>query len=170
MSVTVSGSAFVRADRNMVWTALHDVAVISRCLPGCRSLTRVSESAFALALQIRLGPIGIDFDGTVEVCESDPPSRYCLVGRGGASYAGDAVGRATITLREQSGGCCLAYVVEAETRGPVSMAGPRVQVGIGKAIAGMFTSRLSSIVGDDGPESGLQRVLLPDQVSATRRR
>ena len=156
MSVTVSGSAFVRADCNTVWTALHDIEVISLCLPGCRSLTRVSESAFELMLQVRLGPIRLAFDGTVEISESNPPSRYCLVGRGGATYAGDAKGRATITLLEQSGGCSLAYVVEAETRGPFSMAGPRVQTGVGKTIAGIFTSRLSKVIGDDSQDTGVR--------------
>ena len=157
MSVTVSGSAFVRADCNKVWTALHDVAVISLCLPGCRSLTRISDSAFELTLQVRVGPVRLAFDGTVEVCESERPSRYCLVGRGAATYAGDAAGRATITLLEQPGGCSLAYIVEAQTRGPVSMAGPRVQSGVGKAIASVFASRLTKLVGKDSAEGEMQR-------------
>ena len=116
MSVTVSGAAFVRADRHAVWAALHDVNVISLCIPGCLSLVRSSERVFDLALLVRLGPVRLAFDGTVEITESDPPARYRLVGWGSGAQAGEAVGTATITLAEQADGCTLTFVIDAVTR------------------------------------------------------
>ena len=169
MSVLVSGSAFVRADRATVWTALHDVAVISLCLPGCRSLSRESETTYRLTLLVGFGPVRLAFDGVVEISESDPPSRYCLVGRGATTYAGSGVGRATITLRDQPRGCSLAYAVEATVKGPIVLTGSRVQNSVGKAIAAVFASRLGETLGESA-NARLLPVIRPDQVSATRRR
>ncbi len=146
MSVTMSGATFVRADRKAVWAALHDVDLISACLPGCRSLSRSSDRDYVLALRIRFGPVSFAFSGSVQIAESDPPSRYSLVGRGESGRAGKATGRVTITLAEWRGGCRLAYLIEAETTGPLSAAGPIFLSSLGASITKYFAQRFGRLV------------------------
>ena len=146
MSLTMSGSTFVRADRNTVWAALHDADLISLCIPGCQSLVRSSDRDFALELKLQLGLIRLAFDGTVRIEASDPPNALCLVGRGRGGIAGEAAGRAEFTLAEQFGGCTLRYAVDAEVRGPLSVAGPFVLTNIGTAISSLFAVRFGELV------------------------
>ena len=117
MHVAMRGATFVRAGRETVWAALHDTAVISRCVPGCRSLVRASDSLFVLSSHIAIGPLRLVVSGTVELAESDPPRSYCLVGRGRGG-ALDASGRLRVTLVEQRDGCQLCYAVEVPSPAP----------------------------------------------------
>ncbi len=145
MQVTMRGATFVRANREAVWAALHDTAVIARCVPGCRSLARASECLFVLSSRIAIGPLRITLEGTVEIAESDPPRSYCLVGHG-TGGAMDASGVVRITLSEDNGGCRLQYAIEAEARGPLSAAGPVVMNGIGKGVTAFFATRFGDLV------------------------
>ena len=147
MSVTLSGATFVRADRQTVWAALHDVDFISACLPGCRSLSRSSDRDYVLALEVRFGPIRLAFKGVVQISESDPPRSFSLVGRGESGRVGRAWGRVTITLAERRGGCRLAYDVEAETAGPLSAAGTLVLSNVGNSVTSYFAQRFGELVG-----------------------
>ena len=145
MHVMMRGATFVRADREAVWAALHDTDVISRCVPGCRSLARTSDSLFVLSSRISIGPLRLVVSGTVELAESDPPRSYCLVGRGRGG-ALDACGRLRVTLVEQGGGCRLCYAIEADARGPFSAAGSALMSGIGRGMTAYFASRFGGMV------------------------
>ncbi len=145
MHVRMCGHTFVRAGREAVWSALHDTNVIARCVPGCRSLARASDSLFVLSSRIAIGPLRLVVDGTVELAESDPPHSYCLIGRGGGGVL-DASGRLRVTLVEQPGGCRLCYAVEADARGPLAGAGAVVMSGIGRGMTAYFASRFGGMV------------------------
>lgn len=145
MSFSVTGTTFVRADRDDVWTALHDVRVIGACIPGCRALDRTSEHAFTLRVEVPLGPTNLIFDGVVEIVASDAPRLYRLEGSGKGPM-GSAAGSAEIRLKREAGGCRLAYDVLAETQGPMRAIGPVVLSGLGKAIAAVFAKRFADTV------------------------
>ena len=152
MQVTLRGGTFVRADREAVWAALHDTAVIARCVPGCHSLARASESLFVLSSRIAVGPLRLVVSGTVELADCDPPQSYCLIGRSSGGSL-DASGRVCITLAEQRGGCRLDYAVEADARGLFAGAGPVMMSGIGRGITAYFASRFGDLVERRGPET-----------------
>ena len=133
MHVRMCGHTFVRAGREAVWSALHDTNVIARCVPGCRSLARASDSLFVLSSRIAIGPLRLVVDGTVELAESDPPHSYCLIGRGGGGVL-------------DASGSRLCYAVEADARGPLAGAGAVVMSGIGRGMTAYFASRFGGMV------------------------
>lgn len=145
MSIRVQDGLFIRASRDHVWAALHDVDLLASCLPGCRSLLRSSDRDFTLALGV--GSLGLAFHGTLRIDVSEPPASYRLTGRGNGGRAGTARGAADIVLLEEKGGCRLCYRIEATVDGLLALFGPGVLAGAARALATAFAARLDERVG-----------------------
>lgn len=117
MAVTTSGAITVRADRATVFAALHDVDCLKRCLLGCRSLVRASDTLFVLVVEVPLGPLRIAFNGEVRVVESAAPTFLRLQASGEAGVAGLASGSARIALAAAPQGTRLTYDVNVAAVG-----------------------------------------------------
>ncbi len=144
----MEGGLFIRASRDRVWAALHDVELLASCLPGCRSLLQSSDRDFALALGVT--SLGLAFHGTLRIETSEPPSSYRLVGFGSGGRAGTASGAASIVLLDEAGGCRLCYRVEATVQGVLALLGPGVLAGAARALAATFAARLGARVSRRG--------------------
>ena len=146
MSVTVKGTKTVRADPETIWAALDDVDRLALCIPGCRSLTRLSPNMFRLVVLVRLGPVRVEFHGTVERTVSDPPYALALVGRGEGGLAGMAAGSARITLTQVSGGCRIGYRIASEPTGPLAALGSFFLIGLAKGLIDAFIATLTDLL------------------------
>ncbi len=94
------GSYLVLANRQTVWRALNDAAVLKSAIPGCHHIAWVSETSLDLKIKINLGIIHPIFAGQLELSDVEPAKNYVLKGRGHGRILGLAHGSAAISLSD----------------------------------------------------------------------
>lgn len=151
MIVTTEGTIGVRARRDAVWAALHDVERIALCVPGCRSVTRDGDNAYLVEASVRFGPVRVAFDGVIEIADFEAPAHLALTGRGRGGLAGAASGAATIRITERPDGCRLSYALEARPSGPIARLGPMALTGLAATLSDMFARRFAQLFEADAP-------------------
>jgi carbon monoxide dehydrogenase subunit G len=136
--------------RERVWAALNDPAILRSCIPGCRSLERISATTMRSVVEARVGPLTATFNGTLTQSEMDPPATCRLTAEGDGGSAGSAKGSALVTLVPEDNGTRLKYVAHAEVGGKLATVGTRV-IGItAKQMADRFFGTFATRVGE-GP-------------------
>jgi|TARA_R100000501_G_scaffold15113_1_gene27383 hypothetical protein len=134
----ITGQQEISASRQDVWAALMDPDTLARCIDGVESLTR-TEDGFAGEMNAKVGPVRAKFKGAVAITESDPPSRYVLVGEGKGGVAGFAKGSAEIDLAEPAPGTTLlTYTASSQVGGKLAQLGARLVEGAAKGYAERF--------------------------------
>jgi uncharacterized protein len=131
----LAGSHTFPFPRTVVWAALMDPAVLARTLPGCERLERVGAAdRFAGALQVAIGPVKGQFQGTLDLTDLHPPERYKMLLEGqGAS--GFVKGEGAIWLEEVAAGTDLHYDLDAEVGGRLAGVGQRLLESSAKSVA-----------------------------------
>jgi carbon monoxide dehydrogenase subunit G len=141
-----TGRYAIPAPPEPVWAALNDPEVLRRCIPGCESLEKTGETAFACAAKIKIGPVSATFKGKVELTDLDPPRRCMLRGEGQGGVAGFARGEAEVQLQPEETGTILSYTAKATIGGKLAQVGQRLVDGAARQIADQFFERFSSEV------------------------
>ncbi|MCY4478690.1 MAG: carbon monoxide dehydrogenase subunit G, partial [Rhodospirillales bacterium] len=88
----MNGEFRVPTDRETVWRALNDTAVLKECLPGCQEIEKTSDTEMTATLVIKVGPVKATFKGGVTLSDLDPPNGYTISGQGQGGTAGFASG------------------------------------------------------------------------------
>jgi carbon monoxide dehydrogenase subunit G len=146
MAMTMNGEYQLPAPREVVWERLNDPAVLKACIPGCESLDKTSDTAFAAVATIKIGPVKAKFKGNVTLSDLDPPNGYKISGQGEGGVAGFAKGGATVKLAPKDGGTLLSYTVEAQIGGKLAQLGQRLVNGAAKKIADDFFGNFAKAV------------------------
>jgi len=76
----LSGEEIIPASRQTVWKALNDPDVLKQCIPGCKSISKLSDTAFEAKVTVALGPLKVNFNGQVTLSDLDPPNAYRISG------------------------------------------------------------------------------------------
>ncbi|MFC9976000.1 carbon monoxide dehydrogenase subunit G [Spirillospora sp. NPDC127200] len=133
----VTGSADVAAPRARVWDALLDADVLSRAIPGCRSLDPAGLNAYDMRVSAGVASIKGVYSGRVELSDLAPPQAFTLRARGqGAPGSVDATVR--VRLGENGEGTRVDYEADAVVGGMVGGVGQRLLGSVAKKTAGEF--------------------------------
>jgi carbon monoxide dehydrogenase subunit G len=153
MATTMKGEVTLPAERQKVWEALNDAAILKLCIPGCQSLEKTSDTSFTAVAKIKIGPVGASFKGTVELQDLDPPNGYRIQGSGQGGIAGFANGGATVKLTDapEGGGTVLSYDVEANVGGKIAQLGSRLIDGVAKNMADRFFKNFAAALTPKAP-------------------
>jgi len=144
----MTGEQRIAAPREAVWKGLNDPDILRQCIPGCQSLERDGDNRFVATAEVRIGPIGARFKGSVTLSELDPPNGYTITGSGNGGIAGSAKGSARVALSDDTaGGTCVSYTVEAEVGGRMAQLGGPIIDATAKNLAGKFFARFGEVVG-----------------------
>ncbi|SOE18798.1 hypothetical protein SAMN05877838_3740 [Hoeflea halophila] len=143
----MNGSQRIEAPREVVYAALNNDDVLRKCIPGCESIEKVSETEMNAKVTLRVGPVKAKFDGKVTLSDLDPPNGYTISGEGSGGMVGFAKGGAKVDLVPDGEATILNYTVAAEIGGKIAQLGSRLIDGTAKKLAGEFFSRFSEIVG-----------------------
>ncbi len=147
----MTGERQIPAPRQKVWAALNDPEVLKACIPGCESLTRLSEHELQAAASVKIGPIAARFTGKVQLSDLDPPNGYTISGEGQGGVAGFAKGGAKVHLADAPGGTKLSYDVKAQVGGKIAQLGARLIDASAKQMADAFFDRFTaSLTEGDG--------------------
>ena len=76
----IKGAYKIAASREQVWAALNDPAILKKCLPGCETLEKDSDTSFRATIKAKIGPVSAKFSGSVALQDLDAPNLYRIVG------------------------------------------------------------------------------------------
>lgn len=138
MALELTGEYELPQDRQTVWAALNDPEMLKKCIPGCESLEKLSDTEFQAVVKLSVGPVSARFKGKVTLQDLDPPNGYKIVGEGEGGVAGFAKGQAAVALAEIENGTKLTYTAEAQTGGKLAQLGQRLIAGSAKKTADRF--------------------------------
>jgi carbon monoxide dehydrogenase subunit G len=143
----MTGERRIAAPREKVWQALNDPEVLKASIPGCDSMTKLSDTELQAAASVKIGPIAAKFAGKVQLSDLDPPKSYTISGEGQGGVAGFAKGGAKVALDEEgSAVTLLRYTVQAQVGGKIAQLGARLIDATAKQMADAFFDRFSDQV------------------------
>ncbi len=122
----MSGQKLIPETRETVWKALNDPEILRKCVPGCQTLNKTSETEMEATASMKVGPVSAKFGGKISLSELNPPVSYRITGEGQGGVAGFAKGSAFISLDEVEGGTMLNYSVDAQVGGKLAQLGGRL--------------------------------------------
>jgi uncharacterized protein len=138
VALEMTGEYELPQKREIVWKALNDPEILQKCIPGCESLEKLSDTEFQSTVKLTIGPVSARFKGKVKLEDLDPPNGYKIVGEGEGGVAGFAKGQASVALTEEGEGTKLTYNAEAATGGKIAQLGQRLISGSAKKTADRF--------------------------------
>lgn len=129
----IQGTHTFEAPREQVWKALLDPEILARTLPGCEKLERVGENDFRGALNVSIGPVKGQFQGTLQLSDLNPPESYHmkLDGKGPSGFMN---GEGDLRLSDSGSSTVLAYDLETQVGGRVAGVGQRLLESSAKSI------------------------------------
>jgi len=152
----LTGEQIVRAPRQQVWDALNDPTILSRCIPGCEEVIKVSESETHTRVAIKVGPVRARFSGKIFMTDIAIPTSCTITFEGSGGAAGFAKGRSCVTLTDEGVGTKLTYSVEANVGGKLGQIGGRLIDSSAKKMADEFFAAFdSALTGGSLPEVSL---------------
>jgi carbon monoxide dehydrogenase subunit G len=138
----LTGSYTIPAKQSVVWAALNDPNILRESIPGCETLSMLSETEFAATIVAKIGPLKARFTGKVELSEIDPNNGYKIRGEGSGGVAGFAKGGARIHLQAVGDSTVLTYEIEAQIGGKLAQLGSRLITGVVNSMAEKFFTAL----------------------------
>ena len=140
----LNGEQIVRAPRQQVWDALNDPTILSRCIPGCEEVTKVSESETHTRVAVKIGPVRARFSGKIFMTDVVITSGCTLTFEGTGGAAGFAKGVSRVTLTDEGVATRMTYSVEASVGGKLGQIGGRLIDSSAKKMADEFFAAFDS--------------------------
>ncbi|MEU4515929.1 carbon monoxide dehydrogenase subunit G [Nonomuraea wenchangensis] len=143
----VAGSAVIGVQKERLWAALQDPAVLVRTIPGCERLEETGPGAYRMTVNAGVASIKGVYQGEVVLTEPVPCEGFTLRARG---QGAPGTVEATVQLRlseadgaggqDGAGGTRVDYDAEAVIGGMIGGVGQRMLGSVAKRTAGEFFS------------------------------
>jgi carbon monoxide dehydrogenase subunit G len=134
----ITGQQLIPQAQQKTWDAICDPAVLQICIPGCESMTKVSDSEFELMMGAKVGPVSAKFKSRITLTNVDAPNAYTLIFEGQGGIAGFAKGQAEVKLVPEGDATRLEYAAKATIGGKLAQVGSRLVDGVAKKLAEQF--------------------------------
>ena len=134
----MTGEQLIPVSQAATWEALNSPEVLKDCIPGCETITRISDNEYEVVMTAKVGPVNAKFKGKMTVTDADPPRAYTLRFEGQGGVAGFAKGEASVALSPQDSSTRLVYTAKANVGGKLAQVGARLIDGVAKQIAEKF--------------------------------
>jgi carbon monoxide dehydrogenase subunit G len=141
--VEIKGEYQIASSREEVWLALNDPAMLKKCIPGCESLEKISDTELTATVMAAIGPVRARFNTKLSLENLNPPESYTLVGESKAGVAGFGRGSADVTLTENDDGTLLTYTADFKVGGKLAQVGSRLVLGATRKTADDFFGKFS---------------------------
>ena len=141
----LKGTYKLNIKKEIVWKALNDENILKKCIPGCVSFEKESNTVFNVVATNQIGPMNATFSGLVTLSNIQVNQSYTLSGEGQSSV-GFANGNADVELTEKNGVTTLSYEVEVNVGGKVAQLGSRLIDGVAKKMSDYFFGRFSDLI------------------------
>lgn len=122
-----------------VWDALHDTALLARCVPGCNQIEWIGEDTLEAEIELSIGNAHRRYRGRVRIADASPHRSYRLL-FGEERHASSVT--ALIELAAEERKTLLSYRVDAKLDGYLARVGTPVARAVARRIAKRFFKRL----------------------------
>lgn len=117
----MKGTHTFSANPQAVWDALHNSAILQKCIPGAEEVAWRGEDAIFARVAVNMGPVKGNYGAEVQVVEHTAPSHMrAAFNRSGS--LGSIQGTADVDLAAEGAGTQLTYNVHAALGGTLAMA------------------------------------------------
>jgi len=65
VKLDIGGNETIQAPVEVLWKALNDPIVLTRCIPGCKAMTEIAPDAYKVEMQLRVAAVGGSFEGAL---------------------------------------------------------------------------------------------------------
>lgn len=142
----IEGHYLINASREQTWQALNDPDTLRKCIPGCETLEKLSETEFQARVKMVQGPVRAKFDMQIKLENLNPPESYTLTGEAKAAAAGFGRGSAHVRLTEQLEATELHYSAEFKVGGKLAQIGSRLVLGATRKTVEEFFGNFSKTI------------------------
>ncbi len=149
----IKGEYQIASEREDVWRALIDPEMLEKCIPGCESMEKITDTEYTATVMAAIGPVRARFNTKLSLENLKPPDSYTLVGESKAGVAGFGRGSADVALAENENGTLLTYTADFKVGGKLAQVGSRLVLGATKKTADDFFGKFSREL-----DPGAQRV------------
>jgi carbon monoxide dehydrogenase subunit G len=127
------------------WELLTDVPAVLPCMPGAELLEVVDDDRWTARLQVRLGPISLQFLTELTRDATDVAARRAVLGVEAREAKGRGTARATITssVEEATGGSRVSIVTDLTLRGPLTQHARVVVAPVAERLTEQFAACIS---------------------------
>ena len=124
------------------WEFLTDVPAVLPCMPGAELLEVVDADRWKARVQVRLGPISLQFLADITREESNVEVRRAVLGVDAREAKGRGAAKATITstIEDASGGSRVSIVTDLALRGPLTQYGSVVVAPVAARMTEQFAA------------------------------
>ena len=138
MKLDIGGNETIPAPVKALWVALNDPNVLTRCVPGCKSMTEIGPDAYKVDMQLKVAAVGGSFEGEISLADKQAP-RTCSIKVSGAGTLGHGNGTARFEIEpDGENGSRLIYKGTGEIGGLVAGVGQRILASVSKHLIGRF--------------------------------
>lgn len=131
------GEEAFASDIKDVWEALHNSEVLTRSIPGCRSMTALGNNVYAVSLSLGVAAVKGDYEGKVKVIDVKFPVHYIIEGEG-AGAPGFVKLSMDCRLEPHAAGALMKWKCDATVGGLIASIGGKILSGISKFMAKQF--------------------------------
>ncbi|MEV4393962.1 carbon monoxide dehydrogenase subunit G [Nonomuraea sp. NPDC049607] len=135
----VAGSAVIGVQRDRVWAALQDPAVLVRTIPGCERLEETGPDTYRMTVNAGVASVKGVYQGEVALAEPHAPESFTLRARGQGA-PGTVEATVQVRLSEIDGGTRVDYDADAVIGGMIGGVGQRMLGSVARRTAGEFFS------------------------------
>jgi uncharacterized protein len=142
MKLDITGNETIEASADELWVALNDPVVLTRCVPGCKTMTETAPDAYKVEMQLRVAAVGGSFDGAISLSDKDAP-KSCNIQVSGGGTLGHGTGTARFEIVSESATSSkLIYNGVGEIGGLVAGVGQRILSSVSKHLIKKFFTAL----------------------------
>jgi carbon monoxide dehydrogenase subunit G len=138
VKLDIGGNETIPTSVDALWVALNDPAVLTRCVPGCKTMTEIAPDNYKVEMQLRVAAVGGSFEGEIQLSDKDAP-KSCNIRVSGAGTLGHGNGTARFDIEPDGEGTSrLVYKGTGEIGGLVAGVGQRILASVSKHLIGRF--------------------------------
>ena len=134
-------------DAAQVWSALHDIDILVKVIPGCKSMEHDEDGGYKVTLSLGVAAIKGDYEGKIRVTDVEFPHHYILNAEG-AGKPGFVNMEVDCRLEPAAAGTLMRWSCVANVGGLIAGIGGRVMTGISKHLAKEFFKNFTNEMGN----------------------
>lgn len=154
-ALTGQGDFIVAAEPSQIWDSLLDPEKLKSVIPGCHTVSVISDNHYRAEVSLGVGPIKGRF--VADVLLSDLKlNRFARLSGGMTGPLGGSEGEGAVTLEKLPEGTKVSYSYGVNVSGKVAAVGGRMLERAAALVIGQFFERLAKVVGPEGeaPSAG----------------
>jgi carbon monoxide dehydrogenase subunit G len=141
----------VPATPDAAFCFLLDLERVAPCIPGGTLGPPNSEGVYPATVTVRLGPMKLGYDGTIEIADSDPVARTATLSARARETRGNGTVQSTISMRiaPEGEGSAVSVTTQMELTGRAASMGRGIVEDVATKLVGEMAACLASRISSE---------------------